>query len=59
MVNVIVWLLFGGLVGWLASLVMRTDKEQGILRNIIVGITGAVLGGFLLTLLGFDSEMER
>jgi len=45
----IIWLVVGGLVGWLASLFMRTDAQQGIILNIIVGIIGAVLGGWRLT----------
>jgi uncharacterized membrane protein YeaQ/YmgE (transglycosylase-associated protein family) len=48
MINFIVWLIVGGLIGWLASIVMRTDAQQGLLLNIIVGIVGAFLGGFLL-----------
>ncbi len=44
----IIWLIVGGFVGWLASLIMRTDGQQGILLNIVVGIVGAFLGGFLL-----------
>jgi uncharacterized membrane protein YeaQ/YmgE (transglycosylase-associated protein family) len=47
MINLILWLLFGALVGWLASLVMRTDAQQGALLNFIVGIIGALIGGFL------------
>jgi len=47
MINLILWLLFGALVGWLASLVMRTDAQQGALLNIVVGIIGALIGGFL------------
>jgi uncharacterized membrane protein YeaQ/YmgE (transglycosylase-associated protein family) len=50
MINLILWLLFGALVGWLASIVMRTNAEQGALMNIIVGIVGAFLGGFLVSL---------
>jgi len=46
--NFIVWLIVGGLVGWVASMLMRTDAQQGIFLNIIVGIVGAFLGGFLL-----------
>ena len=38
----ILWLIVGGVVGWLASLVMRTDAQQGIILNIVVGIIGAV-----------------
>ncbi len=52
MINFILWLLFGALIGWLASLVMRTDAQQGALLNIVVGIVGAFLGGFLFSLLG-------
>jgi uncharacterized membrane protein YeaQ/YmgE (transglycosylase-associated protein family) len=43
MMNVIVWLLVGGVIGWLASLVMKTDNQQGVLLNVVVGIVGAVL----------------
>jgi uncharacterized membrane protein YeaQ/YmgE (transglycosylase-associated protein family) len=42
-------LIVGGVIGWLASIVMRTDGQQGIILNVIVGVVGAVLGGFLLT----------
>ena len=52
MINFILWLLFGALVGWLASIVMRTDAQQGALLNIVVGIIGAMVGGFLFNLLG-------
>jgi uncharacterized membrane protein YeaQ/YmgE (transglycosylase-associated protein family) len=46
--NLIIWLLIGALVGWLASMVMRTDAQQGAILNIVVGIVGAMIGGFLL-----------
>lgn len=45
----ILWLIIGGIVGWLASLVMRTDGQQGILLNVIVGIVGAFLGGLIIS----------
>ncbi|HZY16104.1 MAG TPA: GlsB/YeaQ/YmgE family stress response membrane protein [Ramlibacter sp.] len=45
----IIWLIIGGVVGWLASLMMRTDGQQGILLNIVVGIVGAFLGGWLIS----------
>ena len=48
MINLIVWLLIGALIGWVASLVMRTDAQQGALLNIVVGVIGAMIGGFLL-----------
>ena len=47
--NFIIWLIVGGLVGWLASLVMKTDANQGILLNVVVGIVGAFLGGLLIS----------
>ncbi len=45
----IIWLVIGGLVGWLASVVMKTDAQQGVILNIVVGIIGALLGGWLLS----------
>lgn len=47
--NFIIWLIVGGIVGWLASLVMQTDANQGIFLNIVVGIVGAFLGGLLIS----------
>jgi uncharacterized membrane protein YeaQ/YmgE (transglycosylase-associated protein family) len=44
----IIWLIVGGIVGWLASLIMRTDGQQGIILNIVVGIVGAVIAGLIL-----------
>lgn len=46
--NFIIWIVVGGILGWLASLVMKTDAEQGTILNIVVGIIGALLGGWLL-----------
>lgn len=57
--NFIIWLVMGGIVGWLASLVMRTDGQQGILLNVVVGIVGAFLGGLLISpLLGVGTINE-
>jgi uncharacterized membrane protein YeaQ/YmgE (transglycosylase-associated protein family) len=47
--NLILILIIGGILGWLASLVMRRDAQQGILLNVVVGIVGAFLAGFLVT----------
>lgn len=47
--NFILWLIVGGILGWLASLIMKTDAQQGILLNVIVGIVGAFLGGWLIS----------
>ena len=46
--NFIIWIVVGGIIGWLASLIMKTDAEQGMILNIVVGIVGALLGGWLL-----------
>ena len=46
--NLIIWLVIGGLLGWLASKIMRTDAQQGVILNVVVGIIGALLGGWLL-----------
>lgn len=45
----LVWLIVGGICGWLASLIMRTDGQQGILLNIVVGIVGAFLAGWIIS----------
>ncbi|MFD1612814.1 GlsB/YeaQ/YmgE family stress response membrane protein [Sphingomonas tabacisoli] len=47
--GLIVWLVVGGIIGWLASIIMRTDAQQGIFLNIIVGIVGAFLGGLIFS----------
>ena len=47
--NIIVWLVVGGLIGWVASMVMRTDGQQGIFLNVVVGIIGAAIGGWFLS----------
>jgi uncharacterized membrane protein YeaQ/YmgE (transglycosylase-associated protein family) len=48
MIGIIVWLVIGGIIGWLASIIMRTDAQQGILLNIVVGIIGAFIAGLVL-----------
>ena len=50
--NILLWILFGAIAGWLASLLMGTDAQMGALANIIVGIVGAVLGGLLMNAFG-------
>ena len=47
--NFILWLIVGGIVGWLASLIMKTDAQQGIILNVVVGIVGAFIGGWLIS----------
>jgi len=48
-VNLIIWLVVGGVIGWIASLIMKTDAQQGLLLNIVVGIVGALIGGWLIS----------
>lgn len=50
--GIILWIVFGGLVGWIASFIMNTDREQGLLANIVVGIIGSVLGNFIARFFG-------
>lgn len=50
--GILLWIIFGALAGWIASLIMRTDPQQGPLMNIIVGIIGAFLGGLIMNLIG-------
>lgn len=47
--NFLIWLVVGGVIGWLASMVMKTDAQQGVFLNVVVGIVGAMLGGWLLS----------
>jgi len=47
--NLILWIIIGGILGWIASLIMRTDAQQGLFLNIVVGIIGALVAGFVLT----------
>ena len=47
--NLIIWLVVGGVIGWVASLIMKTDAQQGMILNIVVGIVGALIGGWLLS----------
>ena len=46
--GLIIWLIVGGIIGWLASMIMRTDAQQGIILNVVVGIIGALIGGWLI-----------
>ena len=46
--NFIIWLVVGGLIGWVASMIMRTNDQQGAILNVIVGVVGSLLGGWLV-----------
>lgn len=54
MIGFIIWLVVGGIIGWIASKIMRTDAQQGALMNIVVGIIGAFIGGWLGAMLVGD-----
>ena len=45
----IIWIVVGGLIGWVASMIMKTNTQQGMLLNVVVGIVGAMLGGWLIS----------
>lgn len=49
MINFIVWLVIGGLIGWVASMLMKTDGQQGMFLNVVVGIVGAAVGGWFIS----------
>lgn len=54
--NFLLWIIIGGLIGWIASIIMKTDAQQGIFLNIVVGVVGAFLAGILLApLFGTDT----
>ncbi|KQU04296.1 hypothetical protein ASG56_13005 [Rhodococcus sp. Leaf7] len=54
--GIIGWIIIGGLAGWIGSKIMKTDAQQGIILNIVVGIIGGLLGGFLLRAFGVDVQ---
>jgi uncharacterized membrane protein YeaQ/YmgE (transglycosylase-associated protein family) len=56
--GIIVWLIVGGIIGWLASMVMKTDGQQGVLLNIIDGIIGAFIGGWIGPMLGLGGGIN-
>ena len=53
-INIILWIIIGGLAGWIASMIMDRDAGMGALANIIVGIVGAIIGGFVVGLFGIS-----
>ena len=50
--SILAWIFLGGIAGWIGSIIMGTDASQGILLNIVVGIVGAMVGGFVFNMLG-------
>ncbi|HUM70728.1 MAG TPA: GlsB/YeaQ/YmgE family stress response membrane protein [Chloroflexota bacterium] len=56
LVNIILWIILGGVAGWIASMIMGRDGQMGAVANIIVGIVGALIGGVLFNLLGLPGD---
>ena len=56
LVNFILWIVLGAAAGWIASMIMGRDAQMGALANIIIGILGAVVGGFLFNLVGLAGD---
>lgn len=54
MMDIIIWLVVGALAGWIASMIMKTDAQMGAFANIVVGIIGALLGGWIVGLFGIE-----
>jgi len=52
--SIIIWLIVGALAGWIASMIMKTDAQMGAIANIVVGIIGAFLGGWVVGLFGVE-----
>lgn len=50
--GILLWIVFGAIVGWVASLIMKTDGQQGVVMNILVGVVGAVIGGWIMSIIG-------
>ncbi|MCA9958547.1 MAG: GlsB/YeaQ/YmgE family stress response membrane protein [Anaerolineales bacterium] len=56
LVNLILWIILGAVAGWIASMIMKRDAQMGAAANIIVGIVGALIGGFLFNLVGLPGD---
>jgi uncharacterized membrane protein YeaQ/YmgE (transglycosylase-associated protein family) len=56
--GIIAWIVLGGIAGWIASKIMGTDASMGVMANIVVGIVGALIGGFLFSLIGASNAVE-
>lgn len=56
-INIIVWIIIGAVAGWLASIVMKTNRQQGLLEDIVIGIVGGFIGGIVLDLIGSEGAV--
>ena len=52
--NILVWIIFGALAGWIASMIMNKNKQMGAIANIVVGVIGAFIGGYIMDFFGAD-----
>lgn len=50
--GIVLWIIFGAIAGWVASVIMKTNSRQGTIKDIVLGVVGAVVGGFLMGLVG-------
>ena len=55
--GILTWIIIGGLAGWVASLIMKTDAQQGLVANVVVGVIGALIGGWLMSTFGNGSDV--
>ncbi len=51
--EIILWIVFGGLVGWASSLIVNTDDQQGVVLDVVIGIVGALVGGYVMQFFGY------
>ena len=54
--DILIWIIFGALAGWIASIIMRKNKKMGAIANIVVGIVGAFIGGYIMEFFGVEVE---
>lgn len=54
LVSIVLWIVLGGVAGWLASIIMKRNAQMGMIANIVVGVVGALIGGFVVDLLGLS-----
>ena len=57
-VNLIIWIVVGAIAGWLASMMMKTNRGQSFLEDVVVGIIGGLLGGFIVSALGIGDGVD-
>lgn len=55
--TILVWIIIGGIAGWLASIVMGKNEKMGIVANVVTGVIGAFLGGLVVKLMGGDADV--